>query len=140
MSGAVTFRPHHFLCALGFQGKGYSDAFTANMAGIVDRLRAPDGAGVDIEVTFQADHICAPCPLRRGCSCEHAAKIAGLDTRHARALGLHEGMRLTWGAARARIRDAVPPGALSNLCAGCSWLEAGLCESALRALHDEAQP
>jgi uncharacterized protein len=140
MSESISFRPHHFLCALGFQGKGYSDDFTANMARIVDRLRGPDGAGVEIEVTFQADHICAPCPLRRGQSCETAHKIAGLDHRHAQALGLRDGARLTWGAARARIRDAVPPGALNSLCAGCSWLDAGMCESALRALHDEAQP
>ena len=139
MSESVTFRPHHFLCALGFQGKGYSDEFTANMAGIVNRLRGPHGAGMEIEVTFQADHVCAPCPLRRGQTCEHGAKIAGLDNRHAQALGLSDGARLTWGAARARIREAVPPGALQTLCAGCGWLEAGLCESALRALHDEAQ-
>ena len=48
MSGAdgappIRFRPHHFLCSLGFEGKGYSEAFTANMTGIVmGRLRAPE--------------------------------------------------------------------------------------------------
>lgn len=135
MSARVTFRPHHFLCALGFQGKGYSDAFTANMAGIVDQLRGPGGDAVEIDVTFQADHICAPCPHRRGTGCENAGKIAALDARHAAALGLRDGDRLTWGEAQARIIARVPEGALAKLCAGCQWLELGLCEQALSDLH-----
>ena len=135
MSASVTFRPHHFLCALGFQGKGYSDRFTANMAGIVKRLRAPDGGAVKIEVTFQADSICAPCPHKRGQSCEKAGKIAALDMRHARALSVADGDCLTWTDAQARIVAQVPPGSLAQLCKGCQWLELGLCEAALRTLH-----
>lgn len=138
MTAPVTFRPHHFLCALGFQGKGYSDAFTANMAGIVARLRAPGGDLVEIKVTFQADHICAPCPHRRGAGCEKARKIAALDDRHATALGLVDGTHLTWGAAQERIIRNVPEGALAQLCAGCQWLELGLCEGALSDLHSRA--
>lgn len=135
VSGPVRFRPHHFLCALGFQGKGYSDTFTANMAGIVDRLRAPGSDGVEIEVTFQADHICAPCPHRRGTGCEKSAKIVAIDARHAAALRLRDGDRLTWREAQARIVDRVPEGALERLCAGCQWHALGLCERALSDLH-----
>lgn len=138
MSARVTFRPHHFLCALGFQGKGYSDRFTANMAGIVGQLRGPGGDDTQIEVTFEADHICAPCPHRRGLGCDKAGQINALDRRHAQALGLRDGDCLSWGAAKARIRAHVPPGALTQLCAGCSWLELGLCQTALRALHERA--
>jgi hypothetical protein len=135
MSAGITFRPHHFLCALGFAGKGYSDRFTANMAGIVDKLRAPNGGAVQIAVTFQADSICSPCPHKRGQSCEKAGKIASLDIRHARALLLAEGDCLTWAEAQARIVAQVPPGSLAQLCEGCQWLELGLCEAALRAVH-----
>ena len=135
MTKAVRFRPHHFLCALGFQGKGYSESFTQNMAGVVARLRGHDGGNTLIEVTGQADSLCAPCPHRRGQSCVKAAQIAALDERHAHALGLHEGQRLTWADAQSRIRTHVPPGSLRDLCAGCQWLEFGLCEAALSALH-----
>ena len=63
----VRYRPHHFLCSLGFEGKGYSEAFTANMAAIVmGRLRAAGGDATLIEVTPATDDICAPCPKRRG--------------------------------------------------------------------------
>ncbi|WP_296477392.1 DUF1284 domain-containing protein [Roseinatronobacter sp.] len=135
MNASVTFRPHHFLCALGFQGKGYSDAFTTNMAGIVSLLRAPDGGAVGITVTYQADSICAPCPHKRGVSCDKAARIAALDKRHAQALSLADGDSVTWAEAQARIVERVAPGSLAQLCEGCQWLELGLCEAALSALH-----
>ena len=135
MSASITFRPHHFLCALGFQGKGYSDSFTANMASIVEQLRAPDSASVEIVVTYHADSICAPCPHKHGQSCKKASKIAALDRRHARALSLADGDCLTWATAQARMIADVPPGSLAQLCAGCQWLELGLCEAALSELH-----
>ncbi|ATX66413.1 DUF1284 domain-containing protein [Roseinatronobacter bogoriensis] len=135
MTEGISFRPHHFLCTLGFQGKGYSGAFTQNMAAIVNRLRAPDGGAVRIQVTYQADSICAPCPHKRGLSCKEAAKINTLDTRHADALSLRDGDSLTWAEAQARIVARVPQGSLEQLCGGCQWLELGLCETALSALH-----
>lgn len=135
----LRYRPHHFLCSLGFRGKGYSDAFTANMARIVEgSLRAPHGDDVEIEVVAATDDICRPCPKRRGTLCTSQRKIDALDTRHARALGLTVGTRLTWGEAKQRIKANVPPGALSQLCAGCQWLELGLCEAALKDLHESA--
>lgn len=138
MTVGIPFRPHHFLCALGFQGKGYSDRFTTNMAGIVHRLRGPGGGDVMLRVTIQADAICAPCPHKRGTGCAKAATITALDNRHAAALGLADGDRLTWNQAQARIRANVQPGDLATLCAGCAWLDLGLCEGALARLHSDS--
>lgn len=136
--GPIRYRPHHFLCSLGFQGKGYSDAFTANMSAIVmGRLRAPGGDETLIEVTGTADAICAPCPKRQGEGCEAGGKIARLDAAHAYVLNLAPGDRLTWGDAKARIRASVPAGSLRQLCAGCEWEPLGLCEAALARLHAE---
>ena len=132
----VTYRPHHFLCSLGFQGKGYSDEFTANMAKIVDgRLRHPDGDDTVIKVTGATDDICGPCPKRRGEGCTNQAEIDALDGRHAAALNLKHGDVLTWGQAKMRIREKVRPDDLDTLCKGCKWLELGLCKSALSDLH-----
>ena len=140
MSGGdpLRYRPHHFLCSLGYEGKGYSPGFTANMTAIVmGRLRAEGGDATVIEVTGAADQICAPCPKRRGEGCEAGARIAALDAAHAAALALAPGDRLTWGEAKARIRAAVPAGSLRHLCAGCEWEPLGLCAAALARLHDE---
>ena len=133
----VYYRPHHFLCSLGFEGKGYSGDFVENMSEIIDgRLRAKDGNLVEIEVVGATDDICGPCPKRRGTLCESQNQIATLDARHARALGLFVGTRIDWAEAKRRIRKRVPPGSLKTLCAGCQWLELGMCERALSRLHD----
>lgn len=137
MADPVRYRPHHFLCSLGFQGKGYSESFTANMTAIVmGRLRATNGDDTVIEVVGATDDICAPCPKRRGRLCSNQDKIKTLDRAHAAALHLAPHERLTWGAAKERIRANVPPGSLKVLCAGCEWEPYGMCEDALKKLHN----
>ena len=137
MPDPVRYRPHHFLCSLGYEGKGYSEAFTDNMTAIVmGRLRAAGGDATVIEVTGATDDICAPCPKRRGRLCTDQAKIKALDRAHAAALRLEPHERLTWAEAKDRIRAHVPPGSLKTLCKGCQWEPLGLCEAALRRLHD----
>ncbi len=132
----VKFRPHHFLCSLGFQGKGYSDEFTANMVRIVDKgLRAPGGDDQQIEVVRNTDDICAPCPKRRGLRCSNQDGIEKLDKAHLRALKLEYGQTITWGEAQNCIRKHVAPEGLQVICAGCQWLEYGMCETAVRKLH-----
>lgn len=106
---------------------------------VVETLRAPGGGDQVIEVVSLTDDICTPCPKRRGTQCTSQEKISALDRRHARALGLRRGDRLTWAQARNRIRETVPPGSLSKLCNGCQWLELGLCEAALSDLHEGAE-
>ena len=135
MTKSITFRPHHFLCALGYQGKGYDDAFTENMDRVVaDGLHQDGGENTLIIVTRQADIICGPCPHRRGKGCASQEQINKLDTRHAERLNLIDGETLSWGAAKERIALKVKKGDLSTLCEGCQWLELGLCEDALSRL------
>ena len=62
-----------------------------------------------------------------------------LDARHAAALELHAGDRLTWGAAQVSMKSSVLPGSLATLCAGCQWLDLGLCEAALARLHSDEE-
>lgn len=135
-SKPLRYRPHHFLCSLGYEGKGYSDGFTENMTAIVmGQLRSTQGDGVIIEVVNETDDICAPCPMRTKDTCIDEPKIAALDARHATALGLTPDMRLTWGEAKRRMRDRVTPADLDHLCQGCQWLKLGVCQSALAQLR-----
>ena len=137
----LRYRPHHFLCSLGYEGKGYSDHFTANMTAIVmGRLRARYGEGVIIEVVDRTDDICAPCPMRQEDLCSDQPKIAALDARHAAALGLEVGEKLTWGEALKRMRRRIHPDKLDEICFGCQWLELGVCKAALTRLHAAAPP
>jgi hypothetical protein len=131
----LRYRPHHFLCSLGFEGKGYSDAFTRNMTAIVmGRLRAAEGDATEIAVIDSLDDICTPCPKKRGAACASQDQIARLDQAHASALALEPGQILTWAEAKDRIRQNVAPGALKTLCAGCQWEPFGMCARAVQAL------
>lgn len=135
----LRLRPHHLLCALGYRGAGYSDDFTANMTRLVaEGLQAPGGGATEIEITGQADAICAPCPKRRGTGCENQRGIDRLDAAHGARLGIAPGDRLTWAEAQARIVAHVAPGDLAQLCGSCSWRDLGYCEAALKALHHAA--
>jgi len=131
----MSLRPHHILCAIGFEGEGYDDAHAANMSHVVsNRLRAPRGASERVIITGHADTICAPCPKRRGMGCEDQARIDRTDAAHAGALGVAAGQIYGWGDLVDRVTERIRPEDLDRICLGCRWLEAGFCKDALRAL------
>jgi hypothetical protein len=127
----LEFRPHHFLCTLGFQGKGYSPQFVANYTEIARSLRVPGGDAVRIRVTEVTDSICGACPSKRGDLCETQDKIDRLDRAHAGVLGIHGGDELSWGEAKLRIARDFSLEKFHSACESCSWKTMGVCESAL---------
>lgn len=134
---ALEFRPHHFLCTLGFEGKGYSDEFVKNFSDIASTLRDTGACGdeIPIRVVGGTDRICAPCPNREGDFCSTETKIASLDRAHAKVLELRTGDTLTWGEAKRRIMDKMTPEKFHQACAPCSWRSLGVCERALLRLR-----
>lgn len=126
----LEFRPHHFLCTLGFQGKGYSDAFVANYQKIVDELTD----GTPIRVAADTDRICGPCPNRVGTLCTSEEKIRSLDSAHARILGLRAGDTLTWDQAKKKIAENFTDERFEAACAPCGWKSLGVCKAALDRL------
>ncbi len=135
----IKFRPHHFLCNLGFQGNGYSPEFTENFR-LINALTvgaAGDAGRVEIEVTLETDSICGPCPNRNQSRCATQDKIDRLDEAHAEILSLKDGERLTWVEALARIKKEFSLEKFHKACAPCSWKDSGYCESALRKLHGQ---
>jgi len=135
----IRFRPHHFLCTVGFEGKGYSESFVDNYVRVAHGLReTPDGDQTAIEVTSGTDSICEPCPNRRDDRCETESKIRSLDEAHAKILGIRAGDRLTWGEAKEKIRTKMTVEKLRAACAPCAWLKAGMCERALVKLKGPA--
>ena len=125
------FRPHHFLCALGFAGKGYSDSFTENLRHIVNELRSTAGDAILLEVVKNTDDICTPCPHKRDQQCTEQAKIDQLDTAHAAALNIQPGDILSWKTAKNRIASKISLKTFEKICAPCAWKTLGVCEKAL---------
>ena len=132
----LRFRPHHFLCTLGFEGAGYSPGFIREVAKIVDRLSAPNGDSTPIQVTTLTDSICRACPHRRGVRCHNEASIQALDGAHAAVLKLHPGQVLTWGEAKELLRTEMTAEHFERACGGCAWKRLGKCEGALARLRD----
>lgn len=130
----LKFRPHHFLCTLAFEGKGYSDAFVHNFAQIVDLLRG--ASDQKIQVVDSADSICSPCPNREGSSCASAEKIQRLDDEHALILGLKPGDVVTWEQAKQLLAEKMNFEEFHRACAPCSWKSMGVCEAALKKLKE----
>ena len=128
----IQLRPHHFLCILGFRGKGYSPAFVEQFWKIVRSLT--NDRQIEIEVVDQTDTICQPCPHRRESLCEKEASIRTLDRAHQHALEWEEKERITWEGALARIQDKLTLSSFHQICQNCSWKELGYCEAALKKM------
>lgn len=136
---SVKLRPHHFLCVLGFQGKGYSPAFVKNFWRVIECLGI---AHARVEVATGADDICTPCPNNDVGTCRPGGeldepRIRALDAAYERTLELRPREAMTWTDARHRIAAKVTDGDFERNCAPCSWKKLGYCKSALQRLRSE---
>jgi hypothetical protein len=134
MSVKLKFRPHHFLCTLGFSGKGYSPDFIRNYNKIVQVLRNDPEAL--IEVVQNGDDICEKCPnLLDDKQCVVQEKINSLDKAHLNALGINYGEILSWQSALNLIKEKMTIDNFHQACQGCEWKELGICQKALENLQ-----
>jgi soluble lytic murein transglycosylase-like protein/TolA-binding protein len=131
----LKFRPHHFLCTVGFEGKGYSDAFVENFKKISALLKdSPAGDEQIIQVIAETDAICEPCPNRLGDLCATQEKIESLDRAHAKVLGIKPGDQMSWKTAKNLIVEKMTDDQFNKACAPCAWKGQGICEKALTNL------
>lgn len=114
---------------------GYSDGFVASLSGIVARLR--DEPGVRVRVRVGSDAVCRACPsLSVGGCMRYGQSVVRQDARVADVLGVASGDEMPWDDLRARVRDAVAPDDLADLCGGCPWLEYGVCAEGIAELRE----
>jgi len=117
---AIELRPHHLLCTLGYEGKGYDDAFVAHMDSITGRLRK--GGKLIIKIVNSTDDICAKCPNKLGDDlCEKNEAIKAHDKRVFDALGLSE-RNYDYESLKSLMRSKVSGESLCDLCGECMWL------------------
>ncbi len=128
----ISFRPHHFLCALSFRGEGYSPQFIANFSGIMRYLNSSSGENALINVVGVTDSICAPCPSKRNDHCISQKKITNLDKAHAEILNIQSGDKISWKDAKQRIADRVTLEKFHQACAPCEWKKFGWCEEVIK--------
>lgn len=120
MSAPVLLRPHHGLCACFFRGKGYSAAFTANMARVLALLNGDPAR--EVRLHCGADVLCAACPHNRGGICETEEKAGRYDRACLERCGLAEGKILPWGKYKQLISASVLPAQQrEKVCGDCGW-------------------
>ena len=132
---SIRFRPHHFLCTIGFEGKGYSPDFVTNYRALKTALESDPNT--EIEVTSHTDSICSACPSKQDLLCDSQEKITRLDDAHRAVLGVKDGERYTWRAAKDLVKRRFTREAMDVACSACSWKAYGMCERALDRLKAE---
>ena len=131
----IHFRPHHFLCTMNFQGKGYSMGFVRNYKKIVSHIQKnPDSK---ISIVKEIDSICIPCPNRIKNKCTEQSFITLLDQRHAEAFDFKPGDAITWRDALIRIAQRVTLPIFHTICEGCSWKSLGICEQGVQCVKEK---
>lgn len=110
----VALRPHHGLCLRFFEGYGYSDSFSRNMAAVLNGLEAD----TPVKIAQGHDSICINCP-NQNTGCPNAAVY---DRRVLRLCGLRAGQELSWSDFQEKIRRHVlEAGKLAEVCGNCKW-------------------
>ncbi|MHC4959724.1 MAG: DUF1284 domain-containing protein [Planctomycetota bacterium] len=132
----MRIRAHNLLCIQGFQGKGYSPEFIANMRRVVESLEAD----TEVTVVDVPDVLCSACPnlVEDGCALGGAGAergIANQDREVMRRLRLEAGASIKWGEIVERIRTSVAPGDLDTICGTCPWLSLGHCRDGVARLR-----
>ena len=89
----MKIRAHHLLCMQGFQGYGYSEDFTKNMAEIIEILQ--NFPKRKIEIIAGSDVICACCPYDINGTCQESQgsneKIMSMDVKVLKKLEIPPG-------------------------------------------------
>lgn len=103
-----------------FAGYGYSDAFAAHMAALLEELR-PESL---IMLTVGTDAVCGPCPNNGGGLCNKPGLVASYDRAVLRECGLTEGDILPYGKFKALVREKIlDRGLRKRICGKCQWDE-----------------
>ena len=115
----IKLRAHHGMCLAFFEGKGYSDSFTAHMAQVLERLEQENPM---VAVVAEADCICVGCPNLTDGRCEKAALVERYDKAVLSLCGMAEHSALPWQAFTARVAEHIlSRGKRADICGGCQW-------------------
>jgi len=140
---SITIRGHHLLCMLGFEGRGYSRAFTRNLERIT-RLLSRSG-DMKIVLSASCDSICAACPHSDCQVCAKpggaAEKVAALDGSVLARIDMPAGTTATVREVYRRVAEGICEDDIgTDLCADCEWLYLGSCVSGLARLKSSGVP
>lgn len=118
----IRLRPHHALCLRHYVGKGYDDAFVANMTEIHQRLTS--GKREMVQIILHRDSLCRDCPHENNAACEREDWVQKIDRAIAAACSLRSGLWISWQELCEIMDQHVLDTAVwQELCADCPWYQ-----------------
>lgn len=118
MKKSIPFRAHHGMCLAFFEGRGYSDAFTAHMQTVLDGMDADPL----LELVTRGDVVCGCCPNLHDGVCVTAQKVLEYDRQVLALCGVKAGTVLPWSEfSRLVSRHILSPGKREAICGNCEW-------------------
>lgn len=123
----INFRPHHLICNLCFQGKGYSEKFVQNFLVIHQQINQVPEQSI-IKLVAGVDDICACCPANINGQCEQATTVEQLDQGYLSKLKFKIGDIVSLAELKTRIKKFMLLQDFQQVCSSCSWYSLGVCE------------
>lgn len=112
-------RPHHLLCLHFFEGKGYSDEFTANMTSVKSALEQLDPR---IELVRGGDIICGSCSNNINGVCSSDEKVSRYDEAVLSLCGIDTECELSFSRLQSIVLEKIIyPHRLEEVCKDCQW-------------------
>lgn len=121
-------RPHHLICNLCFQGKGYNQEFIENFRILHQALKKRHNK---IKIIQGTDDVCSKCPEKQTNSCKNEAVVKKIDCAYLQILQLKYGEIITVYNMEKKIKKYLDLQKFHLACKKCSWKTLGICESAL---------
>ena len=121
----IDLRAHHLLCSVLFEGKGYSETFTANMTAIVDALLEKQNL---VKLRTSRDVICNDCPnLKSDGGCMLDDKIPDLDKTVLDFFDIPVSSEISSVEVFQKISKKITPEFFAYCCDECRWKKMGIC-------------
>ncbi|MCD7766703.1 MAG: DUF1284 domain-containing protein [Lachnospiraceae bacterium] len=118
----ISLRAHHGMCLAYFEGKGYSEGFSAHMQKMLERLTGTDTPGVLVRLVTHTDEICSACPNNLDGSCNDAEKVQKHDRGVLDLCGLTEEQILGFDEFTSLVQACIlSAGRRAEICGGCQW-------------------
>ena len=116
----MKLRAHHLLCIPMYQGKGYSEGFTAHMGEMLKMLEK----NVPVRLTADTDEICSACPNNNGGTCKEAEVVQFYDAAVLKACDLKEGQEIRFLEFAEQVQEKIiEPEIREKICGNCQWNE-----------------
>jgi hypothetical protein len=121
MYSTIYLRPHHLICLVHFQGKGYDEIFVSEVEKIVSVLRVNQDEKL-VHIVNGCDDVCKFCCNRIENLCSQECWISELDDKFSAKLHLNKCKALSFNDMQLMANELTIED-LMNICSGCEWIQ-----------------